>query len=304
MARPNSAGSTVASATTFPTFSVVIPIYNEEVAIRHCLDRLTAQIDDITEIVVVDNNSTDDGMSVVAEFRARFPQIRVVTATEQGLVHARNVGLDAAAGDLIARIDADTRVPEQWARTIIDFFVADGAGEWASMCGRGEAYGLPFAGRFDRWKIAIHPLSKRRAHRTVTELPVLYGSNMVLRRETWHRIRDRVSMRRDIFEDVDMGLCVTETGGRNAFLADLTVGVSPRRMESPMGEFVRYMSFLPRTFALHRRYGFTVGSASVYLPALVVMHAGRLMMFRLYDPEVERFTVRKLFTARSGRVLP
>ncbi|WP_439032477.1 glycosyltransferase family 2 protein [Gordonia terrae] len=286
------------------TFSVVVPMYNEEDTIGDCLSRLVAQLDSITEILVVDNNSTDMSRAVVDRMRVRYPQIRIVDEERQGLVHARNAGLDAAAGDIVARIDADTRVPEHWARTVVDFFGADRDHRWAALCGRGEAYDVPLEGRFDRWKTRLHPLNRLRRDRVVSEIPVLYGSNMVLRRETWAVIRDRVSMRRDIFEDVDMGLCVGDAGGRNAFLRGLTVGVSPRRMETGMRPFVRYMCFLPRTFWLHRRYGLAAGSAAVYVPAITVAHALRLMMLRTYDPRTGRIDPRNLLRGGPDRVLP
>ncbi|GAC48521.1 glycosyltransferase family 2 protein [Gordonia aichiensis] len=286
------------------TLSVVVPVFDEESTIGECLGRLCAQIDDIHEIVVVDNNSTDRGPDIVATLAEEYPQIRLISESRQGLVYARNAGMDAATGDLVARIDADTRVGDRWAKTIVGFFAADDAQTWSALCGRGEAYGVPFDGRFDKWKIRLHPLNRDREVREPSEIPVLHGSNMIVRREVWGRIRDRVSMRRDIFEDVDMGLCVQDTGGRNAFLPALTVGVSPRRMETGMSSFVTYMSFLPRTFALHKRYGLALGAAMVYLPALTALHAARLVLLRSYDPETGGFDVRNLLRQRADRLLP
>ena len=292
-----------------PRLSVVVPAYNEAGVLGECLARLTAQSEHIAEIIVVDNNSTDDGMRIVAGVMADRPSVRIVRETSQGLVHARNAGLDAATGDIIARIDADTRVPEHWARTVVDFFAADTDGTWAALCGRGEAYGIPFSGRFDRWKIALHPLSRGKVSTVAqapepSDVPVLYGSNMILRRDTWQAIRTRVSMRRDVFEDVDMGLCVRESGGRNAFLASITVGVSPRRMETGVASFVRYMSCLPRTFLLHKQFGLALGAAAVYLPAITVLHTARLLMLRSYDTDTGTFAVGNLLRERADRIMP
>ncbi|GAA1481467.1 hypothetical protein GCM10009624_19070 [Gordonia sinesedis] len=287
-----------------PRLSVVIPVYNEEQTIAGCLERLTGQLGDIAEVVVVDNNSSDASMELVGAIAAEHPEVRIIRETTQRLVYARNAGIDSATGDIIARIDADTHVPSTWARTIVDFFAADTDRSWSALCGRGEAYGVPMSGRFEKVKTLLHPLGNRRPARAVNEIPVLYGSNMVVRREVWHRIRGRVSMRRDIFEDVDMGLCIIDTGGRNAFMPELTVGVSPRRMQSGLPSFVKYMSFLPRTFALHRRFGFAAVTALVYVPALTLLHAGRLLVIRTYDAETGRLSPRGLFDAGSDRALP
>lgn len=292
--------------------SVVIPVFNEADTIGTCLDRLIEQIDDIAEIVVVDNNSTDATRGIVEERMLRSRRIRIVEESTQGLVHARNAGMDSATGDVIARIDADTRIPSGWAQTIVEFFEADSQGHWSALCGRGAAYGLPFEGSMSRIARLLGPAVRRlRRDRTTVpesseprEIPVLYGSNMVVRREVWQVIRTRVSMRRDIFEDVDMGLCVQDINGRNAFLASLTVGVSPRRMETGVSAFAEYMSFLPRTLLLHRRYGLAAGAAFGYLPPVIVVHAARLVLIRAYDADAGTFSVRNLLRTTTERGLP
>lgn len=285
--------------------SVVVPTYNEEEIIGECLERLTRQLDHIVEIVVVDNNSTDATNEIVAEFASRFTEIRMIAETAQGLVHARNAGLDAATGPLIARIDSDTLVPPTWAQQIVEFFAADTDGFWAAACGRGEAYGLPYGDTVEKLKDRIG-IYKFRGSKTekVKEVPVLYGSNMILRSETWRKVADMVSMRRDIFEDVDTGLCVQETGGRIAFLPSITVGVSPRRMETGIVSFVEYMSFLPRTLLLHRRFGYAAAASFVYLPWVVAVHTARLVVIRGYDADTETFALKNFRVATQDRVNP
>lgn len=291
--------------------SVVIPAYNEEDTIGTCLELLVEQSDHIAEVIVVDNNSTDRTRAIVDDWRARCPRIRIVDESMQGLVYARNSGMDAAVGDVIARIDADTRIPQGWARSIVEFFESDADGRWSALCGRGAAYGLPCEGAMSRLRRRLDPVlvHLRRPARDGSateprESPVLYGSNMVVRREVWEVIRTRVSMRRDIFEDVDMGLCVQDIGGRNAFLASLTVGVSPRRMETGVLAFVQYMSFLPRTLLLHRRYALAAVTAVGYLPPVIVVHAGRLVLIRAHDAETGTFSIRNVWRSTTQRGLP
>lgn len=303
--------------------SVVIPVYNEDETIANCLDLLIEQFDHIAEIVVVDNNSSDRSREIIDAYVARHQRkIRVIDESQQGLVYARNAGMDCATGDLIARIDADTRVPANWAAMIVEFFTADEQQQWATLCGRGAAYGLPMEGRLTRWVkralAAVAALRSRLSGRPTIapvtdagllteqprEIPVLYGSNMILRRETWHGIRGQVSMRRDIFEDVDMGLCVQDINGRNAFLVCITVGVSPRRMETGLRAFVEYMSFLPRTLLLHRRYALAGAAIFGYLPMVIIVHAARLLLIRAHDADTATFAVRHLFRSSVERGLP
>ncbi|MGW0037424.1 glycosyltransferase family 2 protein [Gordonia sp. NPDC003376] len=296
-----------------PRLSVVIPVYNEQDTIGECLGLLIKQIEHIAEIVVVDNNSTDRSRAIVDDAISGCPEIRLIEEARQGLVYARNAGLDSATGDLIARIDADTRVPERWAQTVVEFFEHDTNGDWAALCGRGAAYGLPFEGWTSKWKARLRPVFDALPSRStaaapeniaVRESPVLYGSNMVVRRATWAAIRDTVSMRRDVFEDVDMGLCVRDINGRNAFLSSITVGVSPRRMETGMVAFMEYMSFLPRTLLLHRRRGMAAAVVLGYLPPLFVVHGARLVLIRAYDPQTASFSIRNVWRPTTQRCLP
>ncbi|MFC6010646.1 glycosyltransferase family 2 protein [Nocardia lasii] len=282
------------------SLSVVIPAYNEAEIIGECLRRLARQRAHITEILVVDNNSTDDTRAIVAAHARDWPAIRLISEAEQGLVHARNRGLDTATGTLLARIDADTLVPPDWAERILDFFAADPEHRWSAACGRGQAYDLPYGDTVG----ALRQRWRTRNKDRIKQVPVLYGSNMILRHDTWTAIRDRVTMRRDIFEDVDMGLCVTEIGGRNAFLPTITVGVAPRRMETAMPSFIRYMSCLPRTLILHRRYALAAGATLLYLPPIVAVHATRLLLLRTYDTKTRTFTPTNLFRKTADRVAP
>ncbi|MGC0364607.1 glycosyltransferase involved in cell wall biosynthesis [Rhodococcus sp. 27YEA15] len=285
--------------------SVVVPTYNEEDVIGECLDRLTRQLDHIVEIVVVDNNSTDATASVVAGFVDRHPEVRMISEGEQGLVFARNAGLNAAVGLLIARIDSDSMVPPGWARTIVEFFARDTDVHWAAACGKGEVYGLPYVDIVDRLKKYLGmrtPVIHRKSE--VKEVPVLYGSNMILRRDSWLAVRDLVSMRRDIFEDVDTGLCIKRIGGRIAFIPSITVGVSSRRMETGIFSFVNYMSFLPRTLLLHRRYGYLALAGILYIPVIVAIHSARLVLIRGFDSESHEFALRNFRVSRVNRVIP
>ncbi|ORM25996.1 glycosyltransferase family 2 protein [Williamsia sp. 1135] len=293
--------------------SVVVPTFNEEEVIGECLERLSRQLDYILEIVVVDNNSTDKTADIVATFTERHPEIRMISETRQGLVFARNAGLDASGGPAVARIDSDTLVPPHWARTIVEFLQSDTEHRWAALCGRGEAYGLPYGEALKGVKERISPLRARRVNTTragiptpieVKDVPVLYGSNMVLRRETWLQIRERVSLRRDLFEDVDTGLCVQESGGRNAFLPDITVGVSPRRMETSVPAFLTYMICLPRTLLVHRRFGWAALAALVYLPMVTALHAVRLVVIRAYDKETGEFAAKNMLRPTHDRIMP
>ena len=91
--------------------SIVIPAYNAEKVLGHCLDALLAQTAprDEYEIIVADDGSTD-GTRQVAESRA----VRVVTQPNRGAGAARNLGAQHACGDIVLFLDADSAPDARW----------------------------------------------------------------------------------------------------------------------------------------------------------------------------------------------
>ncbi len=97
------------------TISVIIPAYNEEKYIGECLKGILKNApDNLKEIIVVNNASTDK----TAEVAAAFPGVRVVNESNKGLTKARQKGLSEAGGDLLAFVDADSLVPANWFKII------------------------------------------------------------------------------------------------------------------------------------------------------------------------------------------
>lgn len=89
---------------TPPRISVVIPTFNRAGLIAETLDAVLAQTVVPCEIIVVDDGSTDDTQAVLAGFGDR---VRVLRIANGGDLVARNVGLRAASGDLVAFCDSD-----------------------------------------------------------------------------------------------------------------------------------------------------------------------------------------------------
>lgn len=96
--------------------SVAICTWNRAQSLRVALSSLARLVDPAGaswEVVVVDNNSTDDTRAAVEEYRDALP-IRYAFEPRQGLSHARNRAVQEAGGDLIIFTDDDVRVDEQW----------------------------------------------------------------------------------------------------------------------------------------------------------------------------------------------
>ena len=91
------------------TVTVVIPVHNGASTIAAALDSALHQTRKPTEIIVVDDASTDATVEMVERTMSNSPiPVRLLSATtNQGPSVARNLGWDAASGDLIAFLDAD-----------------------------------------------------------------------------------------------------------------------------------------------------------------------------------------------------
>lgn len=86
-------------------FSVVIPLYNKEKHIADCVNSVLQQSLAATEIVIVDDGSTDNSAAEVAKLND--PRIRLVSQKNQGVSVARNTGIEEAKCEYIAFLDAD-----------------------------------------------------------------------------------------------------------------------------------------------------------------------------------------------------
>ncbi len=103
--------------------SVIIPAYNEEAYLGNCLRSASAELQANAgrgpfEIIVVNNASTDR----TAEIAAGFPDTRVILEPRKGLTLARQRGLEEARGEILAYIDADTRMPPGWVQRVLETY--------------------------------------------------------------------------------------------------------------------------------------------------------------------------------------
>lgn len=101
-----------------PRLSIVIPAYNEEELLPACLFAIRRQVMHTeTEIIVVDNGSTDGTAMVAGSFG-----VRVITEPQRGSVFAFRCGFGNARGEIIAMTDADTIPDTGWVASILRTF--------------------------------------------------------------------------------------------------------------------------------------------------------------------------------------
>lgn len=93
-----------------PKVSVVVASYNGGRTLPACLDSLRHLHYPNYEVILVDDGSMDD----TAKIAAHFPEVRTIHQPNLGLSGARNTGIAAATGEIVAFTDSDCRVDEDW----------------------------------------------------------------------------------------------------------------------------------------------------------------------------------------------
>ena len=205
-----------ASKKTPVAISVVIPAYNEAHVIAACLEALVPQLAQHDEIILVDNNSTDDTITIA---RSLFSNIRIIKEVRQGITYARTRGFNEAKNSVIARIDADTIVGPGWLDVIRRNFNNPGVD---ALCGSSAIAELSPSGRFwHRWFFAVF----RTWHqRRLGVKPVMYGHNSALRQSLWRKIRHNMTLGDDrISEDLDVTLSAITSGATIVYDSGLVV---------------------------------------------------------------------------------
>lgn len=119
--------------------SVVIPVFNAQDTILDCLRSLNEQEVLPYEVILVNNNSTDNTIDGMKEFcENKEFNIILINEIKKGAAAARNVGIKLAKGDIVAFTDADCVVRKDWIRNILYRFNNDN--ELSSIGGKVESY--------------------------------------------------------------------------------------------------------------------------------------------------------------------
>lgn len=224
--------------------SIIIPVYNEEDYLPACLDAVSKQTRMPDEVIVVDNNCTDGTLKVAR----RYPFVRVLKEPRQGTVFARNTGFKAAKGDIMARIDADTRIPPGWVADIARTF--KGNPGVAAVTGAPRFYNVPVPRFFNWGQVALY----QRFEKLLTGTYMIWGANMAIRRKVWRQVAPLCAERVGIDEDIDLSLWLHKKGHVVRYMPDLAAGASLQRGRTGIRYNMAYLATWPRDYALHRMY--------------------------------------------------
>jgi len=95
-------------AASQPTVSVLLPVFNAEKFISDAIKSILAQTFTDFELILINDGSSDSSPSIIVEYAKKDPRIVVINNLNNlGLIETLNLGLNAAKGRYIARMDAD-----------------------------------------------------------------------------------------------------------------------------------------------------------------------------------------------------
>lgn len=206
-----------------PFVSVVIPCRNEERFITACLDSVAATDypRDQLEVLVVDGVSEDRTREIAEEYRRWHPCVRVLSNPRKITPAALNIGITAARGDVIIRMDAHSEFPTNFISTCVELLARTGA----DVVG-GPIVTRPGADTLIARTIALvtsHPfgVGNSRFRTSTREGHVDTAPFCAYRREVFDRVGlfdERLARN----QDNELSSRITERGGRIYFSLALT----------------------------------------------------------------------------------
>lgn len=99
--------------------SIIVPVYNVEKYLAKCIDSLLAQTYTNLEIILVNDGSCDNSLSICEQYARQDSRIVIVDKLNGGLSSARNAGLDKASGDYVGFVDSDDYVDKNMFEVLV-----------------------------------------------------------------------------------------------------------------------------------------------------------------------------------------
>ena len=235
--------------TTALSVSIVIPAFNERDTISACILAALNQTVAASEVIVVDNKSTDGTGDIVRALQIAYPDAPLIyfeQNAEQGLVPTRNFGLDRAQGDIIGRIDADSVLEPTWVAEVQKAFADDTV---SAATGPVIYYDMPLR----RLGLKADDAVRRVMLVLAREYHFVFGSNMALRASAWRDIQPHVcrDLNDELHEDIDISVHLHERHHRVAYVSDMVAGMSARRIDDSPSDYYYYVNRFERTYQRH-----------------------------------------------------
>ena len=107
--------------------SVIVPVYNVEKFLDHCIESIVGQTYSNIELILVDDGSTDSSGSLCDNWKTKDSRVVVCHQNNKGLSGARNTGIDISKGDYLCFIDSDDFVTANYVESFVNEIEATNA---------------------------------------------------------------------------------------------------------------------------------------------------------------------------------
>ncbi len=244
--------------------SVIVPCRNEEHYITRCLESIFSAdyAPDRLEVLVVDGRSEDRTRAILAEFASRHPNLRILDNPGRIQPVALNIGIRAATGDILMRMDAHAFYPKNYIRDLVTALQDSGADNVGGVLVTDPATETP-VGKAIALALS-HPFGVGNAYfRIGSQQPrwVDHVAFFCCRRDTFERIGLFDEKQRD--EDSEFNARINRSGGRVLLVPKVVAHYYAR-------------STLPQVARMFYHYG--------YSKPMVVRKLGRVMTARQLVP--------------------
>lgn len=284
-----------------PLVSIIVVTRNRSFLLKHCIEHVIGQPYPRKEIIVVDSSSNDESERVVAQY-PEVISVRLPGRPNQ-TPQARNEGIAASSGDIIAFIDDDSMVQPGWLESLIDTYCDETVG---AAGGRIIDKPVPYCDQQGGSpQLVVKPSGRVTAKgiglvsTTQVEVDLLIGCNMSFRRKALEQVGgfDSNYILTNWRDDTDMCIRVKKAGWHIVFRPAITVvhfsarSLQPYYLERPAVQFssgcnctyfaIKNFGLNPRTLAgqlidAGRSCGRAVYFALLFMIGIVAHIAGRI----------------------------
>ena len=190
-----------------PKVSVVVASYNGAATLHTCLESLARLNYPNYEVILVDDGSTDATPQIAGE----FPSVRTIRQNNLGLSAARNTGIAAATGEVVAFTDSDCRADEDWLYYLVNDLVRS---EFAGIGGHNL---LPPEDSVVAAAVLVCPGGPAHVMLTDREAEHIPGCNMAFYKWALDEIKGFDPVYRQAGDDVDLCWRLQELGYKIGF---------------------------------------------------------------------------------------
>ncbi|MFT4532093.1 MAG: glycosyltransferase involved in cell wall biosynthesis [Candidatus Saccharimonadales bacterium] len=227
------------------TLTLVIPVYNEERHIKACLEAISRQTVMPNEVLVIDNNCTDKTIDMARQYGF----VTIINEPKQGLIYARNTGFNAAKGEILGRIDADTVIDTNWVDEVKKSFTDPQTG---GVTGPAVTSMIPYV-NFIQTKLFPTVYFWAMAHIFSTQ--VMWGANMAIRKSAWDEVASLVTLDdKAVHEDQDLSLWISSKSTSIEFNPTMLMNTAGQVYKYPP-KLLYYQKLLMSTKAIHTANG-------------------------------------------------